>query len=241
MANEHPQSGHGPIGLAASNSYFSWARLASGIFAVAVSLAVSWRTASPTGELAHEQAPQPEEAPLASGVVLTNETPAPIADPTEGKTVPASTLHASAPQPVAPSRVVPARAVRPAVMHKRPTPHTNSHAKVQAATSTPKNADVDPRASHPNTLSRSIRTRTEVRDEFIASRKQVAAMTGEDSGSVYLARVAARHGAAPERQTQAAHGTRAKSTRNDGAVRQAGTLEGRQGIAAAGTAHAGTV
>ncbi len=48
---------------------------------------------------------------------------------------------------------------------------------------------------HPGAPIRLTRTRSEVRREFIAARGQVAAMTGEDSGSAYLTQLTARRSA----------------------------------------------
>jgi hypothetical protein len=66
--------------------------------------------------------------------------------------------------------------------------------QVQADLAAYKQAGVNPWSTSYNQLGqfKSGLTRADVRAEYIASRDQVAALTGEDSGSAYLAQTAAR-------------------------------------------------
>lgn len=69
-----------------------------------------------------------------------------------------------------------------------------SRAQVQSQLADFKASGVNPWATSYNPIAsfRPAVTRAQVTAEFLASRDQVAAMTGEDSGSTYLAHVAAR-------------------------------------------------
>lgn len=71
---------------------------------------------------------------------------------------------------------------------------TLSRQQVQSEFTAAKQAGVAPWAStyNPNATFRSDLTRSQVTAEYLASRDEVAAMTAEDSGSAYLAHVAAR-------------------------------------------------
>jgi len=66
---------------------------------------------------------------------------------------------------------------------------TRTRAEVQAELAQYKQAGVNPWATQYNPLKyfRSAKTRAEVEQEYIASRDEVRGMTGEDSGSSYLA------------------------------------------------------
>jgi hypothetical protein len=69
-----------------------------------------------------------------------------------------------------------------------------SRAQVQSELAAYKQAGVNPWSTSYNQLRQftGARSRAEVRAEYLASRDQVAALTGEDSGSAYLAHTAAR-------------------------------------------------
>lgn len=69
-----------------------------------------------------------------------------------------------------------------------------SRAQVQSQLADFKASGVNPWATsyNPNASFRPALTRAQVTAEFLASRDQVAAMTGEDSGSAYLTQVATR-------------------------------------------------
>ena len=58
-----------------------------------------------------------------------------------------------------------------------------------------------------------IRTRSDLRREYLQAREQVAALTSEDSGSAYLTRLAARQSAAPTNLAGHAHGRSAEGRR----------------------------
>jgi hypothetical protein len=76
---------------------------------------------------------------------------------------------------------------------------TASRAEVREELAAFRRAGVNPWADEYNQLSqfRGARARAEVRSEFLAGRTVVGAFSGEDSGSMYLARMngTARHGA----------------------------------------------
>lgn len=81
-----------------------------------------------------------------------------------------------------------------AVQADDPTPEpgfqsTRSRAEVIAEMQQFRRSGIDPWAQDYNHLARfqGSRTRAEVRNEYIAERAAVAALNGEDSGSVYLA------------------------------------------------------
>ncbi len=65
---------------------------------------------------------------------------------------------------------------------------TQSRAQVQADLAAYKQAGVNPWSTQYNPLRgfKSSKTRAEVQAEFLAARDQVAALTGEDSGSAWL-------------------------------------------------------
>jgi hypothetical protein len=76
-----------------------------------------------------------------------------------------------------------------------PFQSTRTRAEVQAELAQYKQAGVNPWSTSYNQLTgfHSTRTRAEVQAEYRAERDQVAAMNGEDSGSAYLAHLAAAH------------------------------------------------
>ncbi len=71
---------------------------------------------------------------------------------------------------------------------------TATRAQVQSELAAYKKAGVNPWSNSYNQLRQfnSARNRADVRAEYLASRDQVAALTGEDSGSAYLAHTAVR-------------------------------------------------
>lgn len=68
-------------------------------------------------------------------------------------------------------------------------------AQVQSELASYQASGVNPWSTSYNQLAgfASQRTRADVRAEYLASRNEVAALTREDSGSAYLAQLAARH------------------------------------------------
>jgi len=76
-----------------------------------------------------------------------------------------------------------------------PFQSVKSRAEVQAELAQYKKVGVNPWSISYNQLARfqSTRTREQVQAEYRAERDQVAAMTAEDSGSAYLAKLPAAH------------------------------------------------
>jgi hypothetical protein len=72
---------------------------------------------------------------------------------------------------------------------------STNRAQVQSELAAYKQAGVNPWSTSFNQLKgfQSQRSRADVRAEFLASRNEVAALNGEDSGSAYLTQLAARH------------------------------------------------
>ena len=189
---EHLQPVNGPVGLASPDG-FSWARLITGVFAMAISLAMTWRMGLIPVELARTQAPQQEPEQTATADLLDRREPE-IATAT-------AQCEALSP-PVAPAQVARNQTTRPpgAPSKRHPLQRTSTQAKAKLQ------SDL---FAQRKALTRQ---RSDVRNEYIAQREQVAALTGEDSGSVYLTRQAARQGAAPTNPPAHAH-SRSGSTR----------------------------
>lgn len=161
----------------------SWSRLVSAIVLLGLSLAIGYRTG---------YAPPPRAVPLPvpERIVAVVDLP-----PLAPVVVDALAPLADVPAPVEPAALQPAAhadRIRPGEPHQiarashpsagramRPRPHRVMHAASQLRPVRP-----------------SVRTRAQVRAEYLRSRDVVAALTGEDSGSAYLARVAARQRAA---------------------------------------------
>ena len=203
-----PLAGHlkaaWPVGPASSYSFPS-ARLITGVFAMAISLAI-WRAGPTAVELAHTQAPPPQQ----------QEATADRIDRQEPEPVKATTLRESMSPPAAPAQVARTPAKSPPSSPKwhqrqRKTPY----AKVQFQISAQRKAGADPSsiAYNPIAHARLTRRRSEVRSEYIAAREQVAAMASEDSGSAYLTRQAARRSAARKNLAAHAHNSSQASRR----------------------------
>jgi len=194
--DEHFQRGRGPVGLATSDG-FPWARLVTGVVAVAISMTLGWRAEQWPVELAMAPASPSTQAPA-------TDPDAPRAP--EVVTAPAlpEALPLPPPLPVLVARM-PERG--PAEAPKRHQfQRTASRAKAPSDVMARRKAGrVDSRSAGFTPVARATlnRRRAEVRNEYIAARDQVAALTGEDSGSDYLARMAARQ--RPERTVLAGH------------------------------------
>jgi hypothetical protein len=183
-----------PAGPAPSYSFPS-ARLVTGVFAMAISLAI-WRAGPTAVELARTEALPPKQ----------QEATADRADRQEPEPVKAATLHESVSQPAAPAQVARTPAKSPPGSPKwHPRQRKTLYAKVQYQIAAQSKAGVDPWSIDYNPIAhaRLTRKRSEVRNEYIAAREQVAALASEDSGSAYLTRQAARQSAA--RTTLAGH------------------------------------
>jgi hypothetical protein len=154
----------------------SWARLITGIVLLVLSLVMGYRSA-------HRPAPpKAEPHPVRNQLVVSADLP-PLEPAVVGgvRTIPDIS---AAPSVVPDTRVEPVREVAPrlkSAAHRRWPTHARLHQH---------------RNSRLVARSGSARTRAQVEREYFRSRDLVAAFGGEDSGSVYLTRVAAeRRGA----------------------------------------------
>lgn len=161
-------------------------RLVTAIVLLALSLAIGYRSARDPAP------PEPAPQPVPDRVVAAVELP------------PLGSVAVAAPLP--PPDASPPRSLAPvkAAAHAEPpraraSRHQISHARNRALAShatRSRRHQVVAAAYEPAALRRSVRTRAQVRGEYLRTREVVAALTGEDSGSVYLTRVAARQRAA---------------------------------------------
>lgn len=220
---DHYQPGPGPIGLASSYG-FPWARLITGVFAVSVSLATTWRALIPT-ELAHSVAPRPQYTPvLPQAPSLATE----FVEQQQSEKVQMTPIPQALVPPAAPVQVARRAPRRLAGSTPRHPPHRISAragakvhpVKLQGASLSAMKARANPWSMDYDPIAHTqlTRKRSEVRNEYLASREQVAAFTGEDSGSAYLARQATRQTAAPAyppaRANNRGHGSRRETTRS---------------------------
>lgn len=174
---ERFEPGCGPAGLAEPEGV-PWMRLVTAAFVVGITVSLAWRGNRTEAEPPHP--PEPAPALVAAVPVAPATDPGPpvrlqvAADPAlvecAAATGPADPADASAHE-------------RATARKKQPPPHV---ARTKRG--------VHPRPAGRNQVVRAglTRERAEVRDEYIAAREQVAAFGGEDSGSAYLARAAAR-------------------------------------------------
>lgn len=162
----------------------SWSRLVIAAVLLALSLAIGYRTARDPPP--PKAVPQPVSERVVAGVELPPLDPplldgpqpfvtaCPAASPARLK----ATEHAGPPRAAERRQVGRAADRSPARQASGPRPHHVAHAR-----------------SELRTARRSLRTRAHVRAEYLRSRDVVAALTGEDSGSAYLMRAAARRAA----------------------------------------------
>lgn len=192
---ERFEPGCGPAGLAEPQAV-PWVRLVMAAFVVAITLSMGWR-----GKRADAEPPRPPEPPptlVAAVLVAPAARLAPPVPPREAAVVPAQVECLPAAWPADAPDAAPLERGAP---EKKLPPH---------AARKKRGVNPWPAGRHQVVPVRLTRERAELRDEYIAARDQVAAFTGEDSGSVYLARAAARRNAtAPAR----AGGTRRAATR----------------------------
>lgn len=160
-----------------------WARLMSAIVLVGLSLAIGYRSG---------RAPPPPEAvpqPVQERVVEGAELP-PVGPPAAAALLPV-------PAVVAIASVAPSDLAARAELHR-----PGARSLIGRSGSRPSGRQVlRPRrdgvaAGKPGAIRQTARTRDQVRREYLRSREVVAAFTGEDSGSAYLAQAAARQRAA---------------------------------------------
>jgi len=189
---EHLPPGSGPIGLASSDG-FPRARLVIGIFAVAVSFGMSWRIAPTPADLPFAAIVQPIRDQLVTPVALE-----PLAPEIEEAVPPRNTLSgpATAP-PVAAQAARPRARSQLASIKRHQLRRIASRAPARSEHLAGRKAQLNllPARYKPVVHVRVTRKASDPRREYIAAREQVAALTGEDSGSAYLARVAARQNA----------------------------------------------
>lgn len=190
---EHLPPGSGPIGLASSDG-FPRARLVIGIFAVAISFGMSWRIAPTPADLPFAAIVQPIREQAITPVALE-----PLAPEVEEAAQPRNTFSGPAASPQ-----VAAQAARPrarsqlASVKRHQLQRIASRAPARSEHLARRKAQLNllPARYKPVVHVRVTRKAPDPRREYIAAREQVAAFTGEDSGSAYLARMAARQNAA---------------------------------------------
>jgi hypothetical protein len=163
----------------------SWSRLVTAVVLLALSVAIGYRTARDPPQ--PEAVPQPVRERVVAGIDLPPLRPiaAGVPAPVSGSSAPEAGGSLEAPRHAGHVRVAERDHVAPAAHHSsasralRPRRHHVAHARGEL------------RATE-----RKVRTRAQVRAEYLRHREVVAALTGEDSGSAYLTRVAARQRAA---------------------------------------------
>lgn len=227
---EQRSPGYGPAGLATAEG-LSWGRSLSMVFALAVSVALGW-SEQPPADRAGVALRQPDAVPALASAIAAPAAPVAaaaaavppatraLAAPDNGDMLHAQSLRdgelASA---AAPARVVSTSAGKPHLASKR---HLHRHAALGAAAP----ADIRPAGAKGNAWANPYkplayasrgRTRAEVRNEFLASRQEVAAFTGEDSGSAYLTQLVARRNAALAQKAAHSHGRDAGGAQGRGA------------------------
>lgn len=163
----------------------SWSRLVTAVVLLALSVAIGYRTARDPPH--PKDVPQPVPEQVVAAVEL-----APLHRAPESALLPSrSDWLAASPAPLrAAGHAEPRRAGERRQMDAAPDGRSASHVV------RPRRHHVARAASEPATGRRSVRTRAQVRAEYLRHREFVAALTGEDSGSAYLTRVAARQRAA---------------------------------------------
>jgi hypothetical protein len=178
----------GPIGLAPSER-FPRTRLVMGLWAGVIALAMNWHAGVPMDDLTGAAVTRaiPERVVIVSAL---EPLPPDLAAPRPLTSLPPSQVGAM------PVRMPPTKSPSPAKRHQ--VQRTSATVQAQSYLPSSRHAGVSPRSvSHKQIAQIQLsRRRSDVRREFIASRDQVAALTGEDSGSSYLTRVSARQSAA---------------------------------------------
>lgn len=159
----------------------SWSRLVTAVVVLALSVAIGYRTARDPP--LPEAVPQPVRERIVVGIDLPPLGPvaAEVPAPVSGSSAPEAAGLLDAPRHADHVRAGERHHVAPAAHHAsasralRPRRHHVAHARGEL------------RATE-----RKVRTRAQVRAEYLRNREIVAALTSEDSGSAYLTRVAAR-------------------------------------------------
>ncbi|NKE66562.1 hypothetical protein RAMLITH_12075 [Ramlibacter sp. RBP-2] len=163
----------------------SWSRLVTAVVLLALSLAIGHRTARDPPQ--PKAVPQPVREQIVAAVELPPLPPAAGAKlaPSSSDWPAASPAQLNAAGHAEPVRAGPRGQMSPAA-DGRPASHVVRPPRHHAT-----RTGSELRASR-----RTVRTRAQVRAEYLRNREVVAALTGEDSGSAYLTRVAARQRAA---------------------------------------------
>lgn len=185
LMRESPQPPPMIADVMADDGIFSWSRFFTAIVLLALSVAIGYRTS--------RDPPRPDAVPqpVHESVVAAVELP-----PLEAIVVDAPAPFPEVAAPASPARVEatghaePHRAAERRQMSRAADGRSASHVE------RPRRHHVARAQSEVRASRRNVRTRAQVRAEYLRAREVVAALTGEDSGSAYLTRVAARQRAA---------------------------------------------
>ena len=176
----------------------SWSRLVTAVVLLGLSVAIGYRTSRDPPR--PDAVPQPvhesvvaavELPPLDATVVAAVEFP-----PLDPAVVAAPATLSDVSAPAGPSRLKAYAEPRRAGERRHIGRAANRSAVSQGQGARPRRHHVARAGREPGTSRPSVRTRAQVRGEYLRSREVVAALTGEDSGSAYLTRAAARQRAA---------------------------------------------
>lgn len=159
-------------------------RLVTAIVLLALSLAIGYR--SDRDPPPAKAVPQPVRESVVAGVELAPLNPIAVA--------PLPRSNVSTPGSLAPAKAGGQAEPRRAGERRQAGRAANRAAAGQGAR--PRRHHAALAAREPGASRRAGRTRAQVRAEYLRNREVVAALTGEDSGSAYLMRVAARQRAA---------------------------------------------
>lgn len=185
LMRESPQPLPMIADVMADDGIFSWSRFVTAIVLLGLSVAIGYRTS--------RDPPHPDAVPqpVHESVVATVELP-----PLEATTVDALAPLPDVAAPASPARVEATGHVEPRRAGERRQLARAADGRSASRVARPRGHHVARAQSAMQASRRNVRTRAEVRAEYLRHREVVAALTGEDSGSAYLARVAARQRAA---------------------------------------------
>ena len=183
----------------------SWARLVTAIVFLGLSLAIGHQTAPDPPR--PEAVPQPVRERVATGVDLPplqqavvhaplQQTVVAAGAPLQQAVVAAPLQFSSVPALASAARPKPAGRTGPLRLGERRQIVRAANRPSARQAVRQRQHDVAVAARESGTIRRSLRTRAQVRREYLRTRHVVAALTGEDSGSDYLMRLAARQRAA---------------------------------------------
>lgn len=163
----------------------SWSRLVSAVVLVSLSVAIGYRTARSPARF--QALPQPVREQVVAAVEL-----APLHRALQDKLLPSSSDWPAA----SPAPLKAAGHAEPRSAGERPQMSSAAGGRSASHAVRPRRHHLARTESEPRASRRNVRTRAQVRAEYLRNREVVAALTGEDSGSAYLSRVAARQRAA---------------------------------------------